>query len=147
MWADEAPQIIGHLGAAAIEPLWQIADHADWNIAARSGALVALTYATAVAPEIRDAVIAGLRERLAATEDTIYRSHLVIALANLGVREIYAEVMAMYRAGQLDQDIIPAGAARQLLLTDGSKRLACAKHPLWERYDQHGPSPAELEAS
>lgn len=141
MWAEEAPQIIGRLGAAAVEPLWKIADDEGWNMAARSGALLALTYATAADPATKDAVTAGLRERLAGAEDTIFASHLVVALANLGVRDAYADVMARYRAGTIAQEIIPAGAARQLLLTDGSQRLACANHPLWERYDQHGPHP------
>jgi hypothetical protein len=49
----------------------------------------------------------------------------------------------MYRAGKRDQEILPAAAARQLLLSDSTKRLACAKHSLWERYDQHGPFPAQ----
>jgi hypothetical protein len=51
----------------------------------------------------------------------------------------------MYRAGTIDSAIIPAGALRQMLLSDSSKRLACARHPLWERYDQHGPFAGERE--
>ena len=143
LWAQEAPQIIGHLGAQAIDPLWQIVDDEGWNIAARSGALNALGYVTAMAPETHDAIIAGLRERLEGSEDKLLASHLALALANLGVSDLYPELMAMYRAGKLDQEILPAAAARQLLLSDSTKRLACAKHPLWERYDQHGPFPAE----
>ena len=142
-WANEVAQIIGHLGAPAIEPLWRIADDESWNIAARSGALTALGYITAVAPETHDAIIAGIRERIERSEDTLLASHLAIALANLGASDLYPELMAMYRAGKLDQEILPAAAARQLLLSDSTKRLACAKHPLWERYDQHGPFPAE----
>src|SRR5262245_3117306 len=146
MWASEATQIIGHLGAVAIEPLWRIADDESWNMAGRSGALTALGYVTAVAPETRDEIIAGIRERLERSEDKVLASHLAIALANLGVSDLYPEMMAMFRAGKLDQDILPAAAARQLLLSDSTKRLACAKHPLWERYDQHGPFPEEREA-
>jgi len=138
-WISEAAQIIGHLGAPAVEPLWRIADDESWNMAARSGALTALGYVTAVAPETRDDIIAGIRERMERGEDTVLTSYLAIALANLGVSDLYPEMMALYRAGKLDQDILPAAAARQLLLSDSSKRLACAKHPLWERYDQHGP--------
>jgi hypothetical protein len=144
-WVEEAPQIIGHLGAPAIEPLWRIADDERWNMHGRSGALTALTYATAADPILRDAVLAGLRERLDRSADKTFSSHLAIALANLGVRDLYADLMAMYRAGRIDQDILPAAAARQLLLTDSTKRLACATHSLWERYDQHGPFPAERE--
>jgi hypothetical protein len=143
MWVDEAAQIIGHLGAAAIEPLWRIADDESWNMAGRSGALTTLGYVTAVAPETRDAIVAGLRERLERGEDKALASHQAIALANLGVSDLYPQLMAMYRAGKLDQDILPAAAARQLLLSDSAKRLACAKHPLWERYDQHGPFASE----
>ena len=142
-WVNEVSQIIGHLGAPAVEPLWRIADDEGWNMAARSGALTALGYVTAVAPDTHDAIIAGIRERMDRSEDKVLTSHLAIALANLGVSDLYPELMAMYRAGTLDQDILPAAVARQLLLSDSTKRLACAKHPLWERYDQHGPFPAE----
>jgi hypothetical protein len=142
-WVNEVSQIIGHLGAPAVEPLWRIADDDGWNMAARSGALTALGYVTAVAPDTHDAIIAGIRERMDRSEDKVLTSHLAIALANLGVSDLYPELMAMYRAGTLDQDILPAAVARQLLLSDSTKRLACAKHPLWERYDQHGPFPAE----
>src|SRR5262245_23074826 len=146
LWANEASQIIGHLGAPAIEPLWRIADDESWNMAGRSGALTALGYVTAVAPEARDEIIAEIRGRLERTEDKVLASHLAIALANLGVSDLYPDLIAMYRAGKIDQDIMPAAAARQLLLSDSAKRLACAKHPLWERYDQHGPFPEEREA-
>jgi hypothetical protein len=145
MWIEEVPQIIGHLGTAAVEPLWTIADDETWNMAGRSGALVALGYATAVDPALKDAVVAGIRERLDRTEDTIFASHLVVALANIGVVDAYSDVMALYRAGKISQEIIPAGAARQLLLSDGAQRLRCATHPLWERYDQHGPFPGEID--
>jgi hypothetical protein len=143
LWVQEAAQIIGHLGAPAIEPLWQIADDESWNIAARSGALTALGYITAVDPATHAAIIAGIRERIEGSPDTLLASHLAIALANLGASDLYPELMAMYRAGKLDQEILPAATARQLLLSDSTKRLACAKHSLWERYDQHGPFPAE----
>ena len=143
MWVDEVTQIIGHLGAPAVEPLWRIADDTRWNMAARSGALTALGYVTAVATETHDAIIAGIRERMERSEDKLLTSHLAIALANLGVSDLYPELMDMYRTGKLDQEILPAAAARQLLLSDSTKRLACAKHSLWERYDQHGPFPAE----
>ena len=139
MWADEVPQIIGHLGKPAVELLWQIADDTSWNYAGRSGALTALSYATASDPTLRDQVTAGLRQRMDRSGDLAMTSHLIMALANLGVREMYADVMAMYRESKIDQDILPAAAARQLLLSDSAKRLACANHPLWERYDQHGP--------
>jgi hypothetical protein len=142
-WVSEVAQIIGHLGEPAIEPLWRIVDDPSWDMAARSGALTALDYITVVATDSRDQIIADIRSRLERSEDKELASHLAIALANLGLSDLYPELMAMYRAGKLDQEILPAAAARQLLLSDSSKRLGCAKHPLWERYDQHGPFPAE----
>jgi hypothetical protein len=143
-WVSEVAQIIGHLGAPAVEPLWRIVDNADesWNMAARSGALTALGYITAVDTDTHAAIVAGIHERMK-DSDKVLTSHLAIALANMGVSDFYPELMAMYRTGRLDQEILPAAAARQLLLSDSSKRLACAKHPLWERYDQHGPFPAQ----
>ncbi len=140
VWAEEAPQIIGHFGVPAVAPLWAIADDATgWAPAARNSAMMALVYVTAVAPDTHDLIVAGLRERLAAAEDRADAGYLASALANLGVKELYPEILALYRAGKIDPEILPAGAARQLLLSDSTRRLACAKHPLWERYDQHGP--------
>jgi hypothetical protein len=145
-WVDDVPQLVGHFGAPAVEPLWQIVDDESWDMAGRSVALSALTYATATDPALREEIVAGLRERLAGSEDKMFTSQLAGALANLGVREIYSEIMALYREGRIDQEVLPAAAARQLLLTGGLKRLECANHSLWERYDQHGPFPAEREA-
>jgi hypothetical protein len=145
LWIDEAPQIIAHLGAAVAVPLWRIADDDSWNLSGRSAALIALGYLTVVDPTLRDTIVAEIRERFERAEDKEMTSHLVVALANLGAREAYPDIMARYRAGKIAQEIIPAGAARQLLLSDGSKRLACANHSLTERYDQHGPFPAERE--
>src|SRR5262245_43883941 len=51
IWVDEAPQIVARIGAPAVEPLWRIADDESWTIPARSAALIALTYATAVDPD------------------------------------------------------------------------------------------------
>src|SRR5262249_36945160 len=86
MWVDEAPQIIGRMGGPAVEPLWQIADDESWSIAARSAALIALTYATAIEPDLRAPLVEGLRERLAHSDDRSIISHLAVALANLGMR-------------------------------------------------------------
>ena len=146
LWENEVPQIIGRLGAAAVEPLWAIADDDAWESEARGAALIALAYATVIEPAIRDDVVAGLRERLARSDDKTFSAYIVTTLANIGVQEVYNDVMRLYREGQIDQEIIPAGVARQLLLTKGERRLSCVHHPLWERYDQHGPAPQEREA-
>jgi hypothetical protein len=55
--------------------------------------------------------------------------------------------MDLYRQGRVDQSIIPPGAARQLLMSaDATQRLQCVTHPLWERYDKHGPFAGERTA-
>jgi hypothetical protein len=138
IWDTELPQILGKFGEAAIEPLWAYVDNSEHAPINHSAAYVALAYVTAVAPQARDAIIAGLRERIAAGDKT-EASYALLALANIGAPELYSEVMAQYRAGHFDTEIIPASAARQLLLSKKNTRLACATHPLWERYDQHGP--------
>ena len=146
MWADEAAQMIGRLGADAAEPLWAIADDDAWHMSGRGVALMALTFATQVAPEIREAVVAGLLERLRLSQDKQLTAHLISALARIGAAPAYKQVMDLYRQGQVDQSIMPAGVARQLLLSaDASQRLKCVLHPLWERYDTHGPQAQERE--
>ena len=97
MWVQEVAQIIGHLGAPAIEPLWRIADDEGWNIAARSGALTALGYVTAMAPETHDAIIAGIRERIERSDDQLLASHLAMALANLGAETKDADLIEQGR--------------------------------------------------
>lgn len=136
MWLEEMPQMLARLGAPAIEPLWALVDNDSYDARARNSAMLALGYITALAPETRTPIVASLRERLA-TDDANLRSYVVMALGNLGVSEAYGEVMALYRARAIDTKLIPAGAARQLLLSPSAKRLACALHPLAERYQMH----------
>jgi hypothetical protein len=145
-WADEAAQMIGRLGAAAVGQLWAVVDDETWDMAGRGVALAALVYATVIAPEIRDDVVAGLLERLPRSDDNRFTGHLVAALASLGIGSAYKDIMDLYRQGRVDQMIIPPGAARQLLLSaNPTQRLRCVAHPLWERYDSHGPFPEERE--
>src|SRR6266508_3383025 len=106
MWADEASQMIGRLGAAAVEPLWAIVDDATWDTVGRGVALMALTYATVIAPEIRASVVDGVLERLSRSDDNRMTAHLVSALASLGVGSAYKQVMDLYRQGRVDQEII-----------------------------------------
>lgn len=147
-WASEAPQMIARIGAPAADALWAIADDPDWHADGRGTALSALVSATMPAPELREPLVAGLRERLARCDDRQLAGHLILALGSLGVGEIYGEVMALYRQGRVDADILAPGVARQLLLSkDAPKRLECVMHPLWERYELHGPfSEEEAEA-
>ena len=138
MWADEAGQMIGRLGEAALEPLWAVIDDPEWDINGRGMACAALTYVTIAAPETRDAVVAGLLDRLSRNEDRSFAGHLIWAISNLGVESAYKDVMGMFRQGKVDTDVIVPGTARQLLLTPTvTQRLLCVTHPLWERYDKH----------
>src|ERR671938_35460 len=45
LWAREVPQIIGRMGATAVEPLWTIADDESASEQMRGAALVTLAYA------------------------------------------------------------------------------------------------------
>lgn len=139
LWATEAPQIIGRLGAEAIAPLWAIVDTADWSGEARTMATVGIANAVTMDPSQRDEVLTELQRRFAEAEDTHARTNAAMGLASLGVAEAYAEVMKAYREGKLDKTIFAPAVARQLLLSGGEKSLACTKHTLQERYDQHGP--------
>ena len=146
MWADEGTQMIGRMGEAAAEPLWQIADDSERESTTRGVALLALVYVTQVAPELREPVVAGLLERLPESEDPQFTAHLISSLSSLGVASVYKQVMDLFRQGRVDQSIIPPGAARQLLLaSEPSRRLACVLHPLDERYQAHGPHPDQRE--
>jgi hypothetical protein len=146
LWADEAAQMIGRQGVAAVEPLWAVVDDPEWDMAGRGMALAALTYATSVAPELRDEVVPEVLKRLGQSDDARLTAHLIAALAGLGAGPAYQQVMDLYRAHKVDTSIIPSATARQMLLAPGpASRLQCAQHPLWERYDRHGPHPEEKE--
>jgi hypothetical protein len=142
LWADEAAQMIGRQGASVVEPLWAVVDDPDWDMVGRGVALMALTYASNVAPEIRDDVVQGALERLERSDDERMTAHLISALSSMGIGSAYQQIMELYRAHKVETSIIPPATARQLLLAAGpATRLECAKHPLWERYDRHGPHP------
>jgi hypothetical protein len=144
MWFDEAAQMIGRLGEAAVEPLWAIIDDPDWETTSRGVACMALAYAAVAAPETHDAVVAGLLDRMSRSEDRSLTAHLISALSSLGVESAYKDVMGLFREGKVDSEIIVPGTARQLLLTPNViQRLNCVTHPLWERYDRHALQPAE----
>lgn len=141
MWAEEAPQMIGRIGREAVEPLWEIVDDTGRPVQMRGVALQALAYAATLDPSLRDATVAGMRERLGG-DDRGLNAVLIHNLGFLGVSDIYADVMALFRGGKVETEIVHAATARQLLLTPDENRLACVRHPLWERYDQHGPAPS-----
>lgn len=139
MWTTDASQILGRIGAPAVDMLWAWFDDAEHNLASRSAAADALAYATVADAELREQIIAGMHQRLVETDDRVVAAFCVGALARMAVAESYPDVMAAYRAGRVETGIIAAGDARQLLLGKGTPNLACVNHSLWERYDQHGP--------
>ncbi len=140
LWAQEAPQIIARWGADALPRVLAVADADDSPPIRRGAAYATLSYLATTTPDLRGQVIAALRERLARDADPTARGYAVAALAQLGAREAYDEIMRLYREKQVDRAIMPAADARQLLLgAQPGRQLACALHTLDERYEQHGP--------
>jgi hypothetical protein len=136
-WDNELPQILGSFGSAAAPILWEFADDSGNELIQRSTAMASLAYSTVMEPETRAEVVQGLHQRLLAAEDPDTAAYTLLALANLGVPEIYKEVLELYKAHRITTTVIPPGMARQLLLSKNTKRLDCAKHTLEERYEQH----------
>jgi hypothetical protein len=136
-WDNELPQILGSYGSVAAPILWEFADDSGNELVQRSTAMVSLAFSTAVEPETRAEVVQGLHQRLLAADDPDVAAHLLLALANLHVAEIYKEVLELYKAHRINTAIIPPGMARQLLLRTSAKTLECSKHTLEERYSQH----------
>lgn len=142
IWQYEAPQMIGRIGAAAVEKLWACVDDPAYTPFERDGALLALAYATVVDATVRESVIAEMHRRLMQSDDRSLNAGLVRAMAYLGLANMYSDIMARYRAGAVDQESMPAADARQTLLADKASRVVdYAKLSLWERYDRFGPFP------
>jgi hypothetical protein len=140
LWAREVMQIIAHCGPDIATVLWDWASDESKSDVSRGAALQGLGY-VATLYDTRDEMIAEARRRFAEGGTSIVMTGLVNLLADLGDKQSYSTVMAAYRNGQIDKDRMPAAVARQLLLGGGQQSLSCVKHPLWERYDQHGPGP------
>ena len=136
-WDGEMPQMLARLGSPAVEPLWAFVDSAEEPANSRGAACKALAYMTVYDAEQRDAIIAGLTKRLETEQDKAHVIYVLAALADIGVATICADGRADYRSGGVNSDIIPASKARQLLLGNGPKPLACVNHSLTERYDMH----------
>lgn len=137
MWGQEMPQVLARIGTPAIEPLWAAVDDPQRNLSQRAMALVALGYLSAVAPDQREAIAAGLRERLTGFDEPNLTAYVLIAMADVGMPEIYPQAMRLFREGKINQSVLPPGLARQLLLAQSKGRVQCVKHMLWERYDDH----------
>lgn len=140
LWQQEMPQIVARLGADALPTLLAIIDDEAADAEQRGAAAETLGYLGATTPELRPQLLELLRTRWTTITDPTVRAYMVEALGELGAKDMYAPVMAAYRDGAVDRDVMTAAEARQLLL-GGNKdsRSNCANHTLQERYEQHGP--------
>lgn len=146
LYGTELLQMIGRIGAPAIPALLAVAHDESAGAAMRSAAVNALALVAGYAPETRDEIIGIARELLADLSDTVLATAAAATLADLGDRASYRPIMDAYRNKQLDQQRAPAATIRQFLLSGGRQDLSCVKHPLWERYEHHGPFPAQPQA-
>lgn len=148
MFATEVLQIIARVGAPAAPVLWAYAEDTSHKASSRAAAISGLSFVATYAPETRDAIVAECRRRFAEESDEPLVEGYVTVLAELGDRDSYKAVMAAFREGRVSQNEVPAAMARQYLLGGGRPDLTCANHPLFERYDHHGPrfrNPDELD--
>lgn len=146
LYALEILQMIGRVGAPAVPVLWAIAGDDTRSDIVRGAAINALSYVATYAPETREEIVAEARQRLETCQSPVIGTGVVTVLADLGDKESYKAVMAAYRDGHVDQQKAPAAMARQFLLSGGRNDLVCVKHPLWERYDHHGPEIQDQDA-
>lgn len=145
-WTHELPQIIARMGDEVVDLLWAIVDNEECELTGRGIVLIALAYITVIVPDRRNDTITKIHERLATSDNKTFTGYMVSTLGNLGAEQAYADVMKLFREGRVDKSIIPPGVARQLLLSDSTRRLADVKLSFWERYDELGPF-GENEAS
>lgn len=146
LWAQEAPQIVANLGAAVLPTVLRIGADMDAAPLQRGAALATLGFLAKTTPELREQIIAALRERLAVETEATPRGYIVATLAQLQARDAYSEIMAAYRDKTVDRSVMRAADARQLLLgTQEQRQLDCALHTLDERYAQHGPYSPEQQ--
>jgi hypothetical protein len=139
LYATEVPQIIGRVGAPAVESLWAYADDEANGAESRSAAVGALAFVSARDPEMRASIAEEARRRLEGETPQPVLNGAVMLLADLGDSQSYKAVVAAYKAGKLDRSVVPAADVRQLMLGGGRRDLRCVNHPLFERYDHHGP--------
>lgn len=139
LYATEIMQIIGRVGAPAVPVLWAYADDEANKPSSRAAAVGGLAFVATYAPETREGIVEEARRRLAAEGASPLISGVVTLLAELGDAASYKAVMAAYREGRVDQEQVPAATTRQFILGGGRRDLSCVNHPLFERYDHHGP--------
>ncbi len=146
LWAQEAPQIVATFGAEVLPVVLRIVDDMDAAPLQRGAAVATLGFLATTTPELREQIIAELRERLRQEPDATAKGYVVATLAQLKARDAYSEIMELYRSKMVDKSVMPAANARQLLLgTQEQSQLDCALHTLDERYEQHGPYSEEQQ--
>lgn len=138
LWTQDLLEIIARCGMAAVPILWRWSEDASKQYRSRGAALHAVAYIAHTTPEEHDALVAEARRRLADVEDKENTTFLVYMLATLGIADAYQEVMDAYKARRVDNEFIPASAARQNLLGKG-QREDFTWHGFWELYDIFGP--------
>ena len=144
IWWQELPQMVGRWGRAGYETARRLVFDTSAEPEARAIATASLPFAAEIEGTLRDEIVALLRERLRDEQDAYVMAHVVEALGMLNVADVYGDVMAAYKRGAVDRDVLSPGQARQLLLNRSSVGdLNCVHHGLAERYDQHGPYSAE----
>jgi hypothetical protein len=140
LWEEEVPQVVARFGPEVFSIALRIADDETASASVRGAAFETLAFLAATAPSLRDQIIGELRTRLKQAHDPAIKGYVVSALAEVGARETYTEVMDAYRTGSVDREIISAASARQMLLGGpAGRRINCATHTLMERYEHHGP--------
>jgi hypothetical protein len=142
IWAGEVLDVIASCGPEAIPVLWNWADDETHSERSRASAVHTLSYIAGRFDETYNPIVEEARTRLEHArqqQDRNAVTFLVYMIAGLGVQTAYHEVMAAYREGQVDTTVLPASAARQLLLNQGAQD-AFTRLSFWERYDEYGPS-------
>jgi hypothetical protein len=139
LFATEVLQIVGRVGAPAVPALWAYADDEANSPGSRAAAANSLAFVSTFAPETRDEILAEARRRLESAETPEAMTGVVTLLAELGDAPSYKTIMAAYREGKVNKEHAPAATVRQFLLGGGRRDLSCVNHPLFERYDHHGP--------
>ncbi len=138
-WAQEAAHVLAACGDTAVPQLWQWFDDPAHNVYSKIMVLETLVIITLSHPEIREELIARFRELLADSDDITIRSQAVRGLANLAVRDAYAEIMQAYREKRINTDLLPPAEARQRLFGKPAEELGGALLGFWARYDIYGP--------
>lgn len=146
LWSQEAPQIVANLGPEVLPVVLEIANDLEAPALQRGSAFATLGFLATTTPDLRDEIIAVLRERLGSEPDPTARGYIVATLAQLNAHAAYNEIMDAYKEKRVDRSVMSAADARQLLLgTQTQRQLDCALHSLAERYEQHGPYSEEQQ--